>query len=105
MGYAGTAIYVDDVPGALAFYRRAFGLETRFFDEKRQFAELDTKASILAFASHDVGGMLMRGHHSRAEPSGVEVAFFYEDVAAAFQKVVEAGATPLWRIFAHRTGC
>src|SRR5678809_124926 len=49
--YGGTAIYVDDVPAALDFYRRAFGLETRFFDEALQYGELQTDGAVVAFAS------------------------------------------------------
>jgi len=37
-----SCIFVDDVPAALDFYRRALGLETRFFDEALQYGELDT---------------------------------------------------------------
>lgn len=42
--FGGTAIYVDDVPAALDFYRRAFGMRTRFFDEALQYGELETDA-------------------------------------------------------------
>jgi catechol 2,3-dioxygenase-like lactoylglutathione lyase family enzyme len=40
--HGGMAIYVDDVPAALDFYRRAFGLETRFFDEALQYGDPQT---------------------------------------------------------------
>jgi predicted enzyme related to lactoylglutathione lyase len=30
----GTVLYVDDVPGVMDFYRRAFGFERRHFDEQ-----------------------------------------------------------------------
>ena len=96
--FGGTAIYVDDVPATLDFYRRALGFETRFFDEALQYGELETGSTTLAFASHQLGAMLMPGAYARPEtgqPSGVEVAFLTSDVQATFLRAVAAGATSL----------
>ena len=94
--FGSTVIYVDDdVPGVLEFYRRAFGLETRFYDATYEFGELETGGPSLAFAIHRTGEWLMPGGYQRPEggrPSGVEVAFFTADVAAAFQRAIDAGA-------------
>src|SRR6516162_2738800 len=95
--FGGTAIYVDDVPATLDFYRRALGFKTRFFDEALQYGELDTGSTTLAFASHRLGAMLMPGAYARpktGQPSGVEVAFLTSDVQATFLRAVAAGATP-----------
>jgi predicted enzyme related to lactoylglutathione lyase len=96
--FGGTAICVDDVPAALDFYRRAFGMRTRFFDEALQYGELETGASVVAFASHSLGAMLMPGAHARPEtgrPAGVELGFITLDVPTAFAQAVAAGAVPL----------
>jgi uncharacterized glyoxalase superfamily protein PhnB len=96
--FAGTAIYVDNVPAALDFYRRAFGFKTRFFDAELQYGELETDRTTLAFASHQLGAMLMPGTYARPEsggPAGAEVAFLTSDVVAAFAQAVAAGAVPL----------
>jgi predicted enzyme related to lactoylglutathione lyase len=98
MKFAGTVLYVDDVPAVMDFYRRVFGLETRFYDEALQFAELETGSAPLTIASHQLGETLMPGQYRRSEdgqPSGVEVAFITSDVPAAFAKAVEAGAVAL----------
>lgn len=100
MRLAATCLYVDDVPAVLDFYRRAFGFGTRFFDEALQFAELDTGGApgappILSFASHRCAEVLMPGGYVRPAgggPSGVEVAFYTDDVLAAFARAVGAGA-------------
>ncbi|HJY28577.1 MAG TPA: VOC family protein [Pyrinomonadaceae bacterium] len=100
MRLAGTCLYVDDVPAVLDFYRCAFGFGTRFFDEALQFAELDTGGApgvppILSFASHGFAEVLMPGRYVRPSdggPSGVEVAFYTDDVAAAFARAAAAGA-------------
>jgi len=34
MRLGATCVFVEDVPAALDFYRRAFGCETRHFDEE-----------------------------------------------------------------------
>ena len=100
MRLAGTCLYVDDVPAVLEFYRRAFGFQTRFFDEAMQFAELDTGGApgtppVLAFASHQCGEMMMPGGYVRPTsggPASVEIAFYTADVPAAFTQAVGAGA-------------
>ena len=47
-----TVLYVDEVPPVVDFYRRAFGLELRFFDEALGFEKLETGGSTLAIAAH-----------------------------------------------------
>jgi catechol 2,3-dioxygenase-like lactoylglutathione lyase family enzyme len=59
MQFGGTVLYVDQLPAVVDFYRRAFGLELRFFDEGLGFAELETAGSTLAIADHSLGEMLM----------------------------------------------
>jgi lactoylglutathione lyase len=96
--YAGTAIYVNDVRASLDFYRRAFGMKTRFFDAALDYGELDTGATILAFGSHRLGELLMPGKYLRSEngqAAGVEVAFFTADVPGTFARALAAGALAL----------
>ena len=96
--FGGTAVYVDDVRAALDFYKRAFGFKTRFFDEALQYGELETGSTLVAFASHQLGEMLMPAVYVRpanGRPAGVEIAFFVDDVPTAFAKAVAEGAAPL----------
>src|SRR5262245_34651590 len=97
--FGATVIYLpDDVPGVLDFYRRAFGLETRFYDPNYEFGELETGGPSIAFATHKTGELLMPGRYQRPErgqPSCVEIAFFATDVAAAFKRAIDAGAVAL----------
>ena len=98
MQFGGTVLYVDQVSPVVDFYRRAFGLEPRFFDETLGFAELETGASTLAFAAHSLGEMLMPNQYLRpagGRPSGVEIAFLTHDVPASFAKAIAEGATPV----------
>lgn len=98
MKFFGTVLYVDEVSAVVDFYRRAFGLELRFFDEPLGYAELDTGGSTLAIAAHSLGEMLMPVGYSRpagGRPAGVEIAFFTGDVAASFAKAIAEGAEPI----------
>jgi lactoylglutathione lyase len=93
--FGATLIYVDDVPAALDFYRRAFGLETRFYDPQYEYGELATGEPAVAFGSHRLGARLMPGTYVRPERGrscGVEIAFFTSDVAVAFARAINAGA-------------
>jgi lactoylglutathione lyase len=98
MHFAGTVIYADEVPRVVEFYRRAFGLELRFFDEALGFAELETGGSTLSIASHSLGETLMPSGYRRpvdGHPAGVELAFLTRDVPASFAKVIAEGASPI----------
>ena len=89
LGYV--ILHVPDVPAAAAFYEAAFGLACRFVHSSG-YAEMETGATALAFASHalaEANGLPGAAH---GPPSGAEVAFVTTDVAAAFQRALRAGA-------------
>jgi lactoylglutathione lyase len=98
MNFGYTIIYVDDVPAVLKFYEQAFGLKTRFVHETG-YGELETGATVLSFASHEVAEQALPGGYIKASPSekplGMEIALTTPDVAAAYEKAVGAGATPI----------
>lgn len=97
LGY--TIIYVPDVAQSLAFFETAFGLKRRFLHESGSYGELDTGATTLAFAAHELGDMNFPGGHVRADrspqPLGVEIALVTDNVADAHRRAIEAGAHEL----------
>jgi len=97
LGY--TIVYVPDVAASLAFYGKAFGLATRFLHESGTYGELDTGATTLAFAAHELGAMNFEGGHVRASesvaPLGMEIALVTSDVPAAHAGALKAGAREL----------
>jgi lactoylglutathione lyase len=99
MKFGYTIVYVPDVAASLAFFTRAFGIPSRFLHASGTYGELETGATTLAFAAHELGDMnFPNGHveaHASAKPLGVEIAFITPDVAAAHQRAVAAGATEL----------
>jgi uncharacterized glyoxalase superfamily protein PhnB len=99
MKYGYTIIYVSSVAETLEFYNKAFGFGVKFIHESKAYGELETGETILAFASHEMGDMNLDGKYSKGniddKPFGIELAFVTEDVPAAFEKAVAAGAVPL----------
>lgn len=92
LGYV--IVYVPDVAAAVAFYERAFGVARRFLHESGQYAELETGVTALAFAHEELPKFAADVARNRAagKAAGAEVAFVTDDVAAAFERAVAAGA-------------
>jgi catechol 2,3-dioxygenase-like lactoylglutathione lyase family enzyme len=96
LGYV--ILYVPDVATTVAFYERAFGLVRRFIHESGQYAEMETGATALAFASEDMASTTCHGfRRNRLEDpaAGAEVALVTNDVAKSFTRAVDAGALPV----------
>ncbi len=101
MRFGYTILYVRDVGASLELYERAFGQRRRFVHESGEYAELETGVTTLAFASHGLAVSNLPGAFRAPEgdspPSSFEVCFVTDDVAAAFERAVEAGATEVRR--------
>jgi lactoylglutathione lyase len=93
-----TILYVRDVAASLAFYERAFGQRRRLLHESGQYGELETGATTLAFASHELAAENLPGHLEPAPPpgkEGFEVCLVSEDVVGDHRRALEAGAEPV----------
>jgi lactoylglutathione lyase len=92
-GYA--IFYVDDVEATVAFYERAFGLARKMV-VPGEFGELDTGATKLAFAARSHVASLFPIPFQRSglehDAPPVEIGLVTDDVQAAFDKAVAAGA-------------
>jgi catechol 2,3-dioxygenase-like lactoylglutathione lyase family enzyme len=93
MQFGYTILYVDDVAATLDFYGKAFTLPTRFLHESGTYGELETGATALAFVSRT----MMREIGKNAQPPVLEaptgeIALVTDDVAAAVQRALAAGA-------------
>lgn len=96
MRFGYTILYVRDVGASLELYEKAFGQERRFVHDSGQYAELETGATTLAFASRDLAASnlppAVRPAQVGAPTPAFEVCFVTDDVRAAFKRAVEAGA-------------
>ena len=94
-----TIIYVSSVEEALDFYRRAFGFETKMILDSKEWGELDTGDTTLAFAAHEMGRINLDDKYQKADinelPFGIELSFITDNVQASFDKAVAAGAIPI----------
>jgi uncharacterized glyoxalase superfamily protein PhnB len=92
--------YVDDPPAASAFYQQTFGLREDFTVPDGSYAQLETGATKLAFASYALGEKNFENGVRRAETNGnpppnVEIVLVTEDVDAAHELALRAGCAPL----------
>lgn len=94
-----TIIYVSSVEETLAFYGKAFGFETKMMLDSKEWGELETGDTTLAFATHEMGRINLDDRYQKADinapPFGIELSFITDDVRAAFDKAVAAGAIPV----------
>ena len=99
MKFGYTILYVKDVPRSVAFYEDAFGLSRRFVHEAGMYAEMDTGQTTLSFAANGLAKSNLpcgfQESDPAAPPAGFEVAFVTDDVQAAYDKALAAGAVPV----------
>ena len=99
MQFGYTIVYVADPGASLAFFERAFGLARRFLHESGTYGELETGATTLAFAQHAIARDNLGRDYVAADvsaaPLGMEIGLLSDDVPAAVQRAVDAGATLL----------
>jgi len=93
MKFKYTILYVDDVEATLQFFEQAFSLQRLFVHESGDYGELDTGTTKLCFSSKRLMQELGKSP-ARASPDAptFEIAFEMDDVAAALQRSLDAGA-------------
>ena len=93
LGY--TLLYVDDVEKTMHFYAKAFGLESGFLHESKQYGEMKTGDTKLGFVHHDTAGShgfeYEKLSHKNKAP-GIEIGLIAGDVEQAFERACSAGA-------------
>lgn len=88
-----TIFYVEDVAATLAFFNRAFGLDTGFLHESKDYGELVTGETKLAFSSRALMNSLGKSPLAPdPQRPTFEIAFETDDVAAALERARQAGA-------------
>jgi lactoylglutathione lyase len=95
LGYV--VLYVPDVPAAVAFYERAFGLSVRAADPSGKYTEMNTGKTTLVFAAESLmeeAGHTFRANRPLERPAASEVGFVAKDAPAAYAAAIEAGAVP-----------
>ncbi len=97
MKYQYTIFYVVSVEETIRFYEKAFGFMPKFITPEKDYGELVTGETTIAFASLELGkANFKKGFESIVngeKPMGMEMAFVSEDIENDFQKAIDAGAT------------
>ncbi len=97
ISYAYTILYVEDVLASIEFYESAFGCSRKFITPEKDYGELLTGATTIAFAQHQLAESNLPNGYQAASPKqkafGIEIGFVCDDVQAAINKAVTAGAT------------
>ncbi len=96
-GYA--IVFVPSVPATIEFYENAFGFTDSFIHEGKDYGELKTGATKLAFTAHELAKTAVpfpyRSTSRDGDVLGVEFTLTTIDVDGLFERAVSAGATPL----------
>lgn len=91
-----TILYVESVEESLAFYERAFGQARAMLHPSGDYGELATGATTLSFSSRRLMTELGKTPGAPDPKTPVfEIAFETDDVPAAYERAVAAGARPL----------
>jgi catechol 2,3-dioxygenase-like lactoylglutathione lyase family enzyme len=95
MKFGYTIVYVADVEKTINFYQQAFKLKVGFVHKNKQYGELATGDTKLAFAAETLAegnGVEFIKNHSNKLPAGIEVTLVTNDVVEAYKHAVTAGA-------------
>lgn len=96
MKYAYTILYVDNVSETLEFYEKAFGFTIKFTTPEKDYGELVSAETTIAFASVELGNSNFKKGFEKIsdgqKPIGAELAFTTENIEADFSKALNAGA-------------
>lgn len=100
MQFRYSGVIVPDVPAAVAFYEKAFGLGLRYMHPTKGYAELDTGAALLCFLGESfvrdaklLGETTTRANRPEENPAAAQVAFVTDDINGDWRRAVAAGAT------------
>lgn len=97
LGY--TIIYVNSVENTLEFYKRAFNLKIKFLHESKDYGELETGSTTLAFASQEVAQFNQMDNYlevsQKDKQKTFEIVFVTDDVQASYDRAISSGAISL----------
>lgn len=97
--YAYTILYVEDIPTTIAFYVKAFGFEEKFTTPEKDYGEIISGTTTIAFANLELAQSNFKESFLASTPNqkpfGIELAFTTSDVQKTVNQALENGATQL----------
>jgi lactoylglutathione lyase len=82
----------------LEFYKAAFRISIRYYDDNLKFGELETGQTSIMIASYAAGEYMVGDKFpssANKRPADIEIAFLISDVPSAYARAVAAGAKPV----------
>lgn len=96
MKYGYTIFYVDNVEETILFYERAFGFQRKFITPEKDYGELISGETTIAFGSIELGNSNFKKGFDKItkseRPIGMEMAFVTEEIEHDYQQALDAGA-------------
>lgn len=97
--YAYTILYVKDVPSTMEFYHKVFGFTEKLLTPEKDYGELETGGTILAFANFELGRSNFKAgfaeSHLQEKAFGIELAFATSSVETTLERAIDNGAVLL----------
>ncbi|MFT6963964.1 MAG: catechol 2,3-dioxygenase-like lactoylglutathione lyase family enzyme [Flammeovirgaceae bacterium] len=88
--YSYTILYVKDVDKSLTFYQNAFGFERKLTPPEKDYGELISGETKIAFAPLDLAESNLKGGFQRSSlktiPFGIELGFATENPKAVLKR-------------------
>lgn len=106
--YAYTILYVPDVAKTITFYKKAFGFDQKMLTPEKDYGEIISGDTTIAFASIDLGrsnfkkGFMQSGLDN--QPFGIELAFATLEVEKVIANAIENGAVLLEEVVSKPWG-
>jgi lactoylglutathione lyase len=95
MHFGYTIIYVSDVEATINFYKEVFSLEINFLHDSKQYGELKTGETKIAFSSNSLArsnGIKFVENKLECDAPGFEIALVTHNVKEAYRHAVSKGA-------------
>lgn len=97
--YAYTILYVPNVEKTMNFYNKAFGFEQKMMTPEKDYGEMITGATTIAFASIELGKSNFKEGFRKSSPKnkpfGIEIVFASENVEDLMARALKVGAIEL----------
>ncbi|WP_394751345.1 VOC family protein [Spongiimicrobium salis] len=94
--YAYTILYVKDVPETMEFYKKSFGFESKFLSPNKDYGELVSGSTTIAFANLELGNSNFKKGFMESKlkekPFGIELAFTTSEVEQVMAHAIRNGA-------------
>lgn len=88
---------MNDVEETISFYEKCFGFSRKFITHEKDYGELITGETVLAFASFELGNANFKKGFTKITnskpPLGMEIVLVSDNIDEDFQKAISAGAT------------